>query len=160
MRQSVHADPAFEAPPNRTEGTEPVWDSLIPDGLGYVKNPELAPNLSVIGAFHQLHCLYIVRRAYYDNEPSDLHHSRRSDFDVGVDRHPHVGHCFDYLRQSLQCASDSHLEPVGERVVGNPSWGFDRQCRDFEGLKAWAEEWAAVDIPGTFIPDIFKSHHH
>lgn len=27
------------------------------EGLGYVRHGELAPNLSVIGVFHQLHCL-------------------------------------------------------------------------------------------------------
>lgn len=27
------------------------------DGLGYIKNPAVAQNLSVISAFHQLHCL-------------------------------------------------------------------------------------------------------
>lgn len=102
---------------------------------------------------------YIIRRAYYANETSRSTRTRRDAFDVGVDRHPHVGHCFDYLRQSLQCASDSNLEPVVGRVVGNPDWGFVRQCRDFDGLKEWAEEWAAFDIPGSFIPDVFLQHH-
>lgn len=159
-----------------------------------MQNTEFAPNLSVIGAFHQLHCLvcisrsfqpqrshqnnaplnpksckdspekandiqYLIRRAYYADTATASHNTRRSTFDVGVDRHPHVGHCFDYLRQSLQCASDSSLEPVTERVVGNPNWGFQRQCRDYEGLKRWAEKWAALDIPPSFIPAMFSGSH-
>ena len=98
---------------------------------------------------------YIVRRAYYSaaNQTSNPEeHGHREDFDLGIDRHPHVGHCFDYLRQSL--------EPNKERVVGNPNWGFERQCRDFESLKTWAEQWAAVDLPGGFIPAVLSGHHH
>lgn len=107
---------------------------------------------------------YMIRRAYYAiaNETilSDHEHGKRDDFDLGIDRHPHVGHCFDYLRQSLQCCADSSLEPNKEKVVGNPDWGFKRQCRNFPGLKSWAEEWAAVDLPGGFIPDILAGDGH
>lgn len=65
---------SFAAPPPKGAGSEPIWDSMIPseslvpfrcppdlrnaaDGLGYIKDPTIAPNTSVISAFHQLHCL-------------------------------------------------------------------------------------------------------
>lgn len=75
-RETFRLNQSFANPPPESGGSEPVWDSLIPsmnpntlacsnetvldrllDGLGYVKHPDLAPDLSVISAFHQLHCL-------------------------------------------------------------------------------------------------------
>ena len=71
---------------------EPIWDSLIPsmvptaqsdlrtdqpvDGLGYVKDTPLSGlNLSVISAFHQLHCL--VSNPIISSNPrgSDIEHN-------------------------------------------------------------------------------------
>ncbi|OJJ07031.1 hypothetical protein ASPVEDRAFT_88297 [Aspergillus versicolor CBS 583.65] len=148
VNQRIRHYPEFEAPPPES-GPEPVWDALIPDGLGYIVHPDLSPNTtSVVAVFHQLHCLYLIRRSYYTSTPD----SQGKDFDTGIDRHPHVGHCFDYLRQSLLCSADSSLEPTNERVNGNPRWGFDRQCRDYEDVRRWAEKWRAFDIEGSFVP--------
>lgn len=91
---------------------------------------------------------YLIRRAYYTSIPN----TQGEDFDTGIERHPHVGHCFDYLRQSLLCSADSSLEPTDERVNGNPNWGFGKQCRDYENVKRWAEKWRAFDIEGSFVP--------
>lgn len=90
---------------------------------------------------------YLVRRAYYA-----ANRTEEKDFDLGIERGPHVGHCFDYLRQSLMCSVDPSLEPATQRVFEDPNWGFERQCRDYEEIKAWAERWRAWDVRGTFIP--------
>ena len=50
------------------------------------------------------------------------------------------------------CSADSSLEPSGQKVVENPDWGFERQCRSFDEIKAWAEEWRVFDANG-FIPN-------
>ena len=79
--QHIQHNASFEAPPPDTGGREAVWDSLIPskfrqstsatlsnmciDGLGYVKHPDLAPEISMISVFHQLHCL-VSNRANLD----------------------------------------------------------------------------------------------
>jgi len=57
----------------------------------------------------------------------------------------HVGHCFDYLRQSLMCCGDVALEGQQTTFPGDPtqsgSDGFDAKhvCKDygevFEHLK-------------------------
>ena len=83
-----------------------------------------------------------------------------ADFDVGIERHPHVGHCFDYIRLSLLCAADSNLEPKNENVNANPDWGFERQCRNYEEVKEWAETWRAFDIEGSFVPFPLESDGH
>ena len=64
-----------------------------------------------------------------------LHRETKSDGDT-----QHMRHCFDYLRQSLMCASDTTLEPVDATLGGVTGWGNERVCRDYIGVKAWAEE--------------------
>lgn len=54
----------------------------------------------------------------------------------------HMMHCFDYLRQSLMCASDETLEilqtgPYGTKIASVDGWGTQHQCRDFESLATW-----------------------
>ncbi|CAD6567421.1 MAG: hypothetical protein ASARMPREDX12_005823 [Alectoria sarmentosa] len=144
-KETFRYNESFAAPPPQAGGPEPVWDSLIPNGLGYVKHPSLAPNLSVVSVFHQLHCLYTLRRAYYALS-EDKH--ELEDFDFGIQRAPHAAHCFEYLRQALICSADSSIEPAGERVQGFLGWGFQRQCRDYGALMAWAEKWRAFSGHG------------
>ncbi|KAF2237618.1 hypothetical protein EV356DRAFT_574025 [Viridothelium virens] len=144
---------SFAQVPPTPEAIEPLWDSLIPNGLGYVRNPDLTSQLSVISVFHQLHCLYTLRRAYFDKS-SD---GQLKNFDFGHDRDKHTGHCFEYLRQSLICSADSSLEPAGN-AEGFLGWGFQRQCRDYEQLKAWAEEARAFDGHGFLAIDLLGSH--
>lgn len=57
----------------------------------------------------------------------------------------HVRHCIDYLRQSLLCHADANLERPSREAGGVTGFGFERQCRDIKQLKAWAEEWRAVE---------------
>ncbi|KAL4811798.1 hypothetical protein BDW67DRAFT_171274 [Aspergillus spinulosporus] len=145
IRQYVCRYREFEAPPAPEAVREPLWDGLIPDGLGYVRHPELAPNLSVVGVFHALHCLNIIRHSYYTpNVTEDV-------FDLGLERELHVGHCFDYLRQSLTCTIDSTVEPA-KNLFEDPTWGFDRQCRDYDEVKKWAETYRAFNVSGSFVP--------
>ncbi|KAJ9218319.1 hypothetical protein DTO166G4_185 [Paecilomyces variotii] len=152
-KQHVHHDTAFEAAPPPSE-PDTVWNAIIPNGLGYIKHPELAPELSVVGVIHQLHCLYLVRRAYYSTA------SNNEDFDFNIDRAPHVAHCFDYLRQSLMCAADANLEPATQMINNNPNWGFDRQCRSYEEVKAWAEQWRVFDAHGFIPHELLPAHNH
>lgn len=172
---------SFAAPPPSDGGNEPIWDSMIPskclmpspgrelilsiivDGLGYVANTAMASETSVLSAFHQLHCLvslaylflrtlsdldqYTVRRAYYStNGEGEL-----EDFDLGKERRPHVAHCFDYLRQGILCSADSTIEPAVDTVNGFLGAGFPRTCRNFQGLKSWAEDHRAFDARGFLV---------
>lgn len=60
------------------------------------------------------------------------HHSESATYD-------HVDHCFDYLRQSIMCSSDTTLEWImkdGREVDG---WGVTHVCRNFKELFDWTE---------------------
>lgn len=83
-----------------------------------------------------------MRRIHYATVQG---HDELEDFDVGIERGPHVSHCLEYLRQSIMCSADSTLEPAEDRVERFLGGGLQRECRDFGALKSWAEEWRAFD---------------
>ena len=95
-------------------------------------------------AFHQLHCLYLLRRAYYTTTPE----SELQRFDFGRSRSVHVAHCFDYLAQAITCSADSTLEPAVDKEHGFLGAGFARRCWDFEYLKSVVESRRAFDASG------------
>ena len=80
------------------------------------------------------------------------------DFDFGHERDDHTGHCFEYLRQSLLCSADSSIEPVDNAAHDFLGWGFQRQCRNYDELKAWAEEARAFDAHGFLALDLLRKH--
>ena len=140
---------SFAAPPPGRGLAEPIWDDLIPNGLGYVRYPSTSSSLSVVSAFHQIHCLYTLRRAHYATANSTKGSKiELADFDFGLDREEHVGHCFEYLRQSLMCGADGTVEPAEHAKDGFLGWGFERKCGNYESLKDWAAEHRAFDGNG------------
>ncbi|TGJ84799.1 hypothetical protein E0Z10_g3945 [Xylaria hypoxylon] len=146
-RQQVMTLHEMQAAPPADGSHESAWDKLIPDGLGYVKHPTLAPELSVIAVFHQLHCLYTVRRAYYAAYAASIGQEFNR---AGVREPVHIAHCLDYLQQSLVCAADIGIEPF---YAGHyPDVMFGRQCRDFSEIQTWAAEWRVLNGSG-FIFD-------
>ncbi|KAJ5375403.1 hypothetical protein N7517_007409 [Penicillium concentricum] len=143
-----HKSPFTEEPPREGNASEPVWDALIPNGLGYfipaATNTSKPKSSSVVipSAFHQLHCLYLLRRAYYTPE------SELQRFDFGRNRSVHVAHCFDYLAQAITCSADSTLEPAVDKEHGFLGAGFARRCWDFEYLKSVVENRRAFNASG------------
>jgi hypothetical protein len=78
--------------------------------------------------FHQLHCLGQIRRfswmfldaivAKNTTEQEKIAYM----FDT-MDHKEHMSHCYDYLRQTIQCAGDMAMEwpktePNGDRFAG------------------------------------------
>ncbi|KAL4985159.1 hypothetical protein BDW68DRAFT_199016 [Aspergillus falconensis] len=137
----VHQSLFSVEPPREGNVSEPLWDALIPNGLGYFNAPDInisKPNSTSVvipSAFHQLHCLYLLRRAYYTAAPE----SELQRFDFGRNRSVHVAHCFDYLTQAITCAADGTLEPAVDKERGFLGSGFVRRCWDFEYLKNFVE---------------------
>jgi hypothetical protein len=50
-----------------------------------------------------------------------------------------VRHCIDYVRQSLMCSADTNLETPDPGTHSTTGWNQEKTCRNFEGIKAWAE---------------------
>ncbi|PLB51575.1 hypothetical protein P170DRAFT_461780 [Aspergillus steynii IBT 23096] len=135
----------FGADPQTDNTTVAAWDSLLPAinpypvlgnkqtvGQSSVRYPPGSQNIYTLSVAHQLHCLWSIHQNYY----SAVHGApdRQGDHIAA-----HMRHCFDYLRQSLICASDSTLEPVDTKLGGVTGWGSERVCRDYAALSEWAE---------------------
>jgi len=122
------------------------------DGLGYFKDPDFAPETSIPTVFHQLHCLYTLRRAYYSSG------DELEEFDFGQDRSPHIAHCFDYLQQGLRCMADTTIEPANDKVHQFLGSGLKRQCADFEALKQFVEQRRVFNASGFLAIGLDHGH--
>ncbi|KAE8418450.1 hypothetical protein BDV36DRAFT_295094 [Aspergillus pseudocaelatus] len=155
-----------------TPESEAAWSSIIPGkfkvipcyidkhgsliymgggkqvGRGFIHHPEIAPFISNIAVFHQLHCLHAILVAYYAAvEESDVAKGAQRPDDylqqTGTRMAPsHIRHCFDYLRQTLMCAADTNMEVLDPQTHTTSGWGQGRQCRDYDEVVKWAEKWA------------------
>ncbi|RAL12391.1 uncharacterized protein BO97DRAFT_424480 [Aspergillus homomorphus CBS 101889] len=128
--------------------SEEAWRSLIPVGRGFVHHLELAPFISSISVFHQLHCLHAIVVSYHRAmEDVQIAKGQLVEDDylnrTGTRMGPsHIQHCFEYLRQALICAADTNLEELDPDTRVTTGWGQVRQCRDYASVVAWAEKWA------------------
>ena len=138
------------------------WNQHINNGdLGYIRisNPQAynlkpgvrsGPNATSeifsISMYHQLHCLAMIRQAYYHPMDSHVHgHGSRSPLSEAERRTAHLDHCFDYLRQGITCAADMAVEWARVEVDGSrrevDGWGIPhRQCRDMEKVEAFMQK--------------------
>ena len=81
----------------------------------------------------------MIRHQFYKG--SNVTHSPTEDMESGELRgtRAHARHCFDYLRQTVQCAADTNLEPVDFRLGGVKGW-TEHVCKDFEAVRKMAAE--------------------
>lgn len=146
--------------------SEAAWNSIIPVGRGFVHHDQLAPFVSNIAVFHQLHCMvslsyrsrcssqsltlckqHAIVVAYYKalESPPSTNLTDVPDFDNHTSTRIapfHIRHCFDYIRQALMCAADTNLEMLDRETRLTNGWGQPKQCRDYAHISAWAERYA------------------
>ncbi|KAF5138753.1 Cyclochlorotine biosynthesis protein R [Metarhizium anisopliae] len=150
-RPSPESDAAWEAlgGPEREHRGFIRLDVADSYHLGDHANGERMFGLSV---FHQLHCLGGIRHMMWDllHGRADVEHllagfpENMTDFTLDATTHGlwHIQHCFDYLRQSLQCSADTSLEwPVevnGQNLV--VGWENYHLCKDWDALYEFAEQ--------------------
>ncbi|KAH8590153.1 hypothetical protein B0O99DRAFT_635324 [Bisporella sp. PMI_857] len=124
-----------------------LWDEIIP-GHGIVAvNHEWAARkgfpismsllndhtkgVYIIDAYHQIHCLTIVRKTFYE-----IQKNKSLTWPI-----EHSMHCFDNFRQYIQCtAGDTLLYTWGKNSTGD---GQQRRCRNWNTLRDWASEHTA-----------------
>jgi len=100
------------------------WESLTPRGNGWVVL-EPGPRSYAVTMYHQLHCLNAMR---YDLTQSKIGKAPTT----AELRHAH--HCYNYIRQGLQCGLDLTLElsydEMGDTV---------HVCRDWVQIRTFME---------------------
>ncbi|KAF7860759.1 hypothetical protein EAF04_008277 [Stromatinia cepivora] len=127
--------------------SDPAWDSFTTNGFVAISHTEAAgfgiplaedfpddpsKGVYVLAGFHQIHCVMYLRDAI-----KDLRAGKSVD-----DKLIHLNHCYDALRQEIQChADDTPLyAPYRSKLTGD---GQFRRCRDWKALTAWAQEHSA-----------------
>ncbi|KAI9157976.1 Cyclochlorotine biosynthesis protein R [Paramyrothecium foliicola] len=88
-----------------------------------------------LDVFHQLHCLNLMRKLVY---PDVFHFDLTSKSEIAEDNIYHMEHCYDQLRQALQCASDVSTIYWEWSVEKKKMFGNLRTthtCRDFDKIK-------------------------
>ena len=127
------------------------WDSLFPDGHGFVYLPRDGdlPNEGyyAITMYHQLHCLNGFRHLVINAMANNV-----TELNIA-----HAKHCLSYLRQGLLCQADTALEPAefARTVNGGTTQavhgdGTTHLCRDWSQVRKWAEDnyptWSDKDV--------------
>ncbi|KAK0708467.1 hypothetical protein B0H67DRAFT_648527 [Lasiosphaeris hirsuta] len=145
--------------------SDEYWLSAVPLGNGFIAVEEplqhqLPPpirykgkNVYSVAVFHQLHCLHTIMASYNALAAADgvmkpeHSHAGPTDKIRRSGPHGHIDHCFRYLRQSLLCCGDTALEgqdPNSDDPATDGT-GAIHLCKDYEGIKRWAEERRLVD---------------
>ena len=88
---------------------------FVPNGSAYGLEPGVQTDhgeIYSLAVYHQLHCLGLVRRNYWRLLEGALggNFSAVADEARHQQKNSHTGHCFDYFRQSFECAADMTLE--------------------------------------------------
>ncbi|OJD11649.1 hypothetical protein AJ78_07619 [Emergomyces pasteurianus Ep9510] len=88
-----------------------------------------------ISMYHQLHCLASIRMVYFNQTDNHQHRRDVSHLDMRLLNLLHVEHCFDYLRQAIQCSADSTIEWARVEKNGKrkeiDGWGVPHhECKD------------------------------
>lgn len=102
----------------------PAWESMLPSGghTIHLDEPDGTVSTHTVAMFHQLKCVEILQRAYFDEGSH-----RTSDLPA---------HCLNYIRQTFECHMDMRLEPQGSSYTHN---GFESLCYDWDGIFEEAE---------------------
>ena len=93
-------------------------------GYVFVKDPakyehispgESSPNGEIysVALYHQLHCLSIIRRDYFNLLEGVWHNKNDTELREEVHsqiENSHNRHCLDYIRQTLECNADMTIE--------------------------------------------------
>ncbi|KAH7360141.1 hypothetical protein BKA65DRAFT_473311 [Rhexocercosporidium sp. MPI-PUGE-AT-0058] len=148
-RKIFWPDPEFKK--EQANETDASWEDLMPLGKGsvaidwngdpmiYNGSPTNLTQTKVVSAFHQMHCLNLIRRSFAVSISSP------NTFPYLIGQLlPHWDNCFEYLRQVLMCMADTTLEELerddrGEAVAHVDGWGTERVCRSWEGVRGWAQ---------------------
>lgn len=54
------------------------------------------------------------------------------------------------------CAADTNLEVVGRKTHTTNGWGQEKTCRDYEGVRGFAERWKNSSDVGILSVEMLK----
>jgi hypothetical protein len=160
-----------------TPETDKAWDDLLPPGRGFVfvedwKTYDMPEGedtpwgmIYSVALFHQMHCLGQLRRFIWlfldaivkkDQEAQAsiiklFHEGNHGD---------HIYHCFDYLRQTIQCGGDMTMEWPRTEADGRrfavDGWDIPHECKNWVSSKFGHEHRRKIEL--TKIQDMIMEY--
>ncbi|KZV89602.1 hypothetical protein EXIGLDRAFT_140466 [Exidia glandulosa HHB12029] len=108
------------------------WELLAPQrGIVHVDGQPY-----LLGVFHQMRCLDVVRRSI-----RDAHRTPSTPVNVSTPAGAQARHCLQYLRQMILCRANSRLEvAVGIYEEHNVHFDVDYVCKDWSAVYAAAAD--------------------
>ena len=161
--------------------SDAAWNRLLPNGRGFVfipdwQNYDLPPGeettwspIYSVSLFHQLHCLGQIRSIYwklidtYHADDTELMDEMVANL-LGPDGE-HAHHCFDYLRQTLQCAGDMAMEWPRTETDGRrfavDGWGIPHECKSWDHIVNYMDLYHFnASANAEIAPDHMHHHKH
>jgi hypothetical protein len=119
-------------------------------------NPTSELYFAQIDAFHQLHCLNVLRKHSYWNVYFEPNYGPYDSHNAHELHWTHLSHCIDMLYQNLKCNANSDII-TSVWMVGQeypyPDFGIEKKCGDFEGLLGWSQ---AREVPKELVDEGMK----
>ncbi|PPJ53115.1 hypothetical protein CBER1_11780 [Cercospora berteroae] len=94
-----------------------------------------------LDVFHQLHCLDMIRKAFYPSRYGQWEYLDDGSVDNFAVTFQHWEHCIETLRQTLMCHGD--ISPLRYRInvlngILGPDLAGRHTCRNFSKILDWA----------------------
>jgi len=124
-----------------------AWAATFPPKHGFSR---LGPDgrAFAIALYHQLHCVNALRFSYTVARDGLV-----TDPEVLKNKVGHDNHCFQFLRQSIQCKADSSLVPIltnGNASLASMGFGITHRCRNWAQVKQFVYDnsvkWEGVQL--------------
>ncbi|XPS70261.1 hypothetical protein M3J07_002492 [Ascochyta lentis] len=152
FRGTLAAYSPYKGPP--TPVMDKSWDSITKDVYISVPEDRLAQAgfdtavsvrdplnktqfIAELEYRHYLHCLkYIFRYTYFDYYEEWLLSREANSTTLRV----HIDHCFDLLRQYIECKADSGFVPfawVQDKQAPYPNFNIPHVCQDVNVVRRW-----------------------
>jgi hypothetical protein len=99
--------------------------------------------------FHQMHCLGQLRRFSWMFLDAIVQNDTKKQTEIShmfdqMGHKDHMSHCFDYLRQTIQCAGDMAMEwPRTEPDGGHfavDGWGIPHECKNWDTISTYMDK--------------------
>ncbi|OQE13574.1 hypothetical protein PENFLA_c046G02210 [Penicillium flavigenum] len=150
---TFYQDTPFNGEDEEKHHADELWKGLFPSGNGQVSisNTEASANklpdsisdpddgdkvMYVLAGYHNLHCLTILRSAFFHYH---VHGKEMSPW-------PHVVHCLDQIRQTLMCNFDMTFVPMtGPKEFKD---GHEHVCKDYWQIHNWTSTYRSAYAPG------------
>ncbi|KAK2060740.1 hypothetical protein LY76DRAFT_675340 [Colletotrichum caudatum] len=113
-------DTDYTMPPS--EAVNEAWSSLISKRGGFLTDHAISPGESCFAVFHHIHCLNVLRLAFYELHP---------------DTKNSTSHHTEHGSQAIMCRPGLTADPFNLIVGGVTGFGAENPCINWRDMMDW-----------------------